>query len=49
MAPDANLWACRLTVDMMQIKKAQLHPAVQDVISATDFIELSAGGQIIFV
>ena len=45
----ANLWACRLTVDMMQIKKAQLHPAVQDVISATDFIELSAGGQIIFV
>ncbi|MDN5558052.1 MAG: DsrE/DsrF/DrsH-like family protein [Ruaniaceae bacterium] len=44
-----NLWACRLTVDMMQIKKAQLDPAVKDIISAADFIELSAGAQIVFV
>lgn len=45
----AHLWACKLTVDMMQIKKANLHPAVEDVISATDFIELSEGAQIVFV
>ena len=48
-AMGANLWACRLTVDMMQIKKANLIPEVKDVISATDFIELSAGAQIIFI
>lgn len=48
-AMGAHLWACRLTVEMMQIKRAQLHPAVEDVISATDFIEKSAGAQIVFV
>lgn len=48
-AMGAHLWACQLTVEMMQIKKAQLHPAVKDVISAADFIEKSEGAQIVFV
>lgn len=48
-AMGAELWACRLTVEMMQIKKAHLHPAVRGIISATDFIEKSAGAQIVFV
>lgn len=45
----AKMWACQLSVEMMQIKKAQLHPAVRAVISASDFIEKSAGAQIIFI
>ncbi|MDR3360306.1 MAG: DsrE/DsrF/DrsH-like family protein [Bifidobacteriaceae bacterium] len=45
----AKLWACKLTVDMMGIKKANLHPAVIDVISATDFIERTGGAQIVFI
>lgn len=45
----AKLWACKLSADMMQIKKANLHRGVLDIISASDFIEKSEGAQIIFV
>jgi len=44
-----QMWACRMTFDMMKLKKEDLFDGVQDVISATDFIELSDGGQIIFI
>ncbi len=48
-AMGAKLWACKLSADMMQIKKANLHPGVLDIISASDFIEKSGGAQIIFI
>ena len=48
-AMGANLWVCQLTADMMNIKKAHLHPAVKAIISASDFIEKSEGAQIIFI
>lgn len=48
-AMGAHLWACKLSVEMMQIKRPQLHPAVHDIISATDFIEKTVGAQIVFV
>lgn len=48
-AAGANLYACRLTFDMMKIIEADLHPAVKGVISATDFIEISQGAQIVFI
>lgn len=48
-AAGAHLYACRLTFDMMKVIEADLHPAVEGVISAADFIEISAGAQIIFV
>ena len=48
-AMGAKLWACKLSADMMQVKKANLHPGVIDNISATDFIEKSEGAQIIFI
>lgn len=48
-AAGAHLYACRLTFDMMKIIEADLHPAVEGVISAADFIEISAGAQIVFV
>lgn len=48
-AMGANLYACQLTAEMMEIKKAMLHPGVKDIISASDFIELSEGAQIIFI
>jgi len=44
-----HLWACKMTFDMMKLSKADLFEGVKDVISATDFIELSEGGQIIFI
>ncbi|MBK7722141.1 MAG: DsrE/DsrF/DrsH-like family protein [Austwickia sp.] len=48
-AAGAQLYACRLSFDMMKMIEADLHPAVQGVISATDFIEISQGAQIVFV
>lgn len=49
-AAGANMYACKLSFDMMKTLRADLHPAVQDnVITATDFIEISEGAQIIFI
>ena len=48
-AAGVHMWACRLSFDMMKIIEADLHPGVDGVISAGDFIEISEGGQTIFV
>lgn len=48
-AMGAHMYACQLSADMMQVKKPMLHPGVEGIISASDFIELSAGAQIIFI
>lgn len=44
-----HLWACRMSFDMMKLKEEDLMTGVEAVISATDFMELSAGAQIIFI
>ncbi len=44
-----HLWACRMSFDMMNLNEADLFDGVEAVISATDFMELSEGAQIIFV
>jgi len=44
-----HLWGCKMSFDMMKLSRADLFDGVEDVISATDFIELSEGAQIIFV
>jgi peroxiredoxin family protein len=44
-----HLWACRMSADMMHLSEADLYENVEGIISATDFIELSAGAQIIFI
>ncbi|HUW56890.1 MAG TPA: DsrE/DsrF/DrsH-like family protein [Planctomycetota bacterium] len=48
-ATGVKMWACRMTFDMMKLIEADLHPAVQGVISATDFMEISEGGQTLFI
>lgn len=48
-AAGAHLYACRLTFDMMKVIEADLHPGVEGVISASDFIEIAEGAQIVFV
>lgn len=48
-AAGVNMYACRMTFDMMKLIEADMHPAVQGVISANDFIEISEGAQIIFI
>ncbi len=44
-----HLWACRMTADMMHIAKEDLYDQVEGIISASDFIEMADGAQIIFV
>ena len=43
-----HLWACKMSVDMLGLTKDDMIDEVEDIISATDFIELSEGGQVIF-
>ena len=45
----AKLYACRMAADMMGIKKEDLVPQVEGIISAMDFMDLSEGAQTIFI
>lgn len=45
----AHLWACKMSVDMMDLEAEDLYERVEDIINVTDFITLSAGAQIVFV
>lgn len=48
-ASGAHMYACRLTYDMMKLLEADLHPGVEGVISAGDFIDIAEGAQVVFV
>ena len=45
----AELYACQMSFDMMDLAKEDLVPQVKEVITAMDFIDKSEGAQIIFV
>ena len=44
-----HLWACRLSAEMMQLDENDLYDKVEGIISATDFIEKTAGAQLLFI
>ena len=44
-----HLWACRMSADMMHVDESDLYDRVEGIISAADFIELSEGGQVLFI
>jgi peroxiredoxin family protein len=44
-----QLWACKMSVDMMGLEKEDLMDEVEDIINVNDFIELSDDAQVIFV
>ena len=45
----AKLYACRMAADMMGLKKDDLVPWIEDIVGATEFLELAEGAQIIFI
>lgn len=49
VAAGGHLWACRMSADMMKITEADLRADVEGIISAADFIELTAGAQLLFI
>lgn len=44
-----HLWACRLSADMMHLDESALRDDVEGIISAADFIEMTAGAQLLFI
>jgi len=44
-----HLWACRMSADMMKLQEEDLYEGVEGIISASDFMELTEGAQIIFI
>jgi peroxiredoxin family protein len=44
-----HLWACRMSADMNELTMGDLYDGVEDIISASDFIEISAGAQTLFI
>ena len=45
----AEIYACRMAMDMMGITREELIPQVQEVITAMEFFEKSEGAQVIFI
>ena len=48
-ASGGHLWACRLSADMNHLKKEDLYDGVDDIINASDFIEMTDGAQLLFI
>ena len=49
VASGGHLWACRMSADMMHLSKSDLYRGVEDIINASDFIEKTAGAQLLFI
>ncbi|MGC4112077.1 MAG: DsrE/DsrF/DrsH-like family protein [Nocardioides sp.] len=44
-----HLWACRMSADMQHLSQDDLYDEVEAVISASDFIEMTEGAQLLFI
>jgi len=49
VAAGGHLWACRLSADMNHLRDVDLYEGVEGIISASDFIEKTAGAQLLFI
>jgi peroxiredoxin family protein len=45
----AKLYACKMSVDMMELKKEDFIDGVLDIVTAADFIDMVEGAQVIFI
>ena len=48
-ASGAHLWGCRMSADMNHLTTEDLYEGVEGIISASDFIELTDGAQLLFI
>lgn len=44
-----HLWACRMSADMQKLDQGDLYGSVEGIISATEFMELTVGAQLLFI
>lgn len=49
VAAGGHLWACRMSADMNRFVESDLRDDVEGIISATDFIEMTDGAQLLFI
>lgn len=49
VAAGGHLWGCKLSADMMKVDESDLRDDVEGIITATDFIEKTAGAQLLFI
>lgn len=49
VAAGGHLWACRLSADMNKLDAVDLRDDVEGIISASDFIEMTEGAQLLFI
>lgn len=45
----ADLYACKLSVDMFDLKKEDFIDGVKDIVTAGDFMDMTEGAQIVFI
>lgn len=45
----ANMYACKMSVDMFGLTKDDFLPCVQDIVTAGDFMDMTDGAQILFI
>ena len=45
----AKLYACKMSVDMMGLKKEDFVDGVLDIVTASDFMDMTDGAQIVFI
>ena len=45
----AKLYACKMSVDMFGLKKEDFIEGVEDIVTASDFMDMTEGAQIIFI
>lgn len=49
VAAGGQLWACRMSADMNKVTMKDLRDDVAGIISASDFIEMTDGAQLLFI
>jgi peroxiredoxin family protein len=49
VAAGGHLWACRMSADMNKLTMADIRDDVEGIISASDFIEMTEGAQLLFI
>jgi peroxiredoxin family protein len=49
VASGGHLWACRMSADMNHLTMDDLYEEVEGIISASDFIEMTDGAQLLFI
>jgi peroxiredoxin family protein len=45
----AKLYACKMTCDMMDLKQEDFVEGVQGIVTASDFMDMTEGAQVIFI